>query len=174
MGSNPACPTKPCPITPPRDDEDRATRIEALNQALLAGGSATETLERWCAGPVVAVRVAGPDRPPDAATYAMLGAVPVRFRQVHLRGGGLLLSEAENWYVPSRLTPAMNAALDTTDVPFGRVVEPLGCHRRTLEAVILADGGAFVLRHHAVLVRPDGLAVCVVRELYTREAVSPP
>jgi hypothetical protein len=30
---------------------------------------------------------------------------PVRFRRVPLKCGDHVLSEAENWYVPSRLTP---------------------------------------------------------------------
>ena len=168
MGSNPACPTKPCPITSP---EDRASRVAALNSALLASRSATETLERWCAAPLVAERVAGPDIAPDASVCALLGDAAIRFRHVRLRGGGVVLSVAENWYVPARLTAAMEVALETTDAPFGRVVDPLGCRRRTLAATILPPGGAFVIAHHAVLLLPDGRAVCVVRERYTREAV---
>jgi hypothetical protein len=29
--------------------------------------------------------------------------------------------EADNWYVPSRLTPDINKTLDMTDTPFGIV-----------------------------------------------------
>ncbi|PSD26806.1 hypothetical protein C7E18_12155, partial [Stenotrophomonas maltophilia] len=31
-------------------------------------------------------------------------------------------SEADNWYLPDHLSPAMNQVLDSTDEPFGRVV----------------------------------------------------
>jgi hypothetical protein len=47
------------------------------------------------------------------------------------------LSEADNWYVPGRLTVEMNRALDTSEEPFGKVVKPLGFQRRTLRAEIL-------------------------------------
>ena len=175
MGSNPACPTKPCPISPPDIPWDPAPRVAALNDALLAGQSATATLERWCAArgeaaAIVAVRVPGAWPPPDAAARAILGAAAIRYRHVQLRGGALVLSVAENWYVPDRLTPAMNAALETTDQPFGRVVAALRCRRHTLEARILPEGGEFVLAHRAVLFDGAGAAVCVVTERYTRDA----
>ena len=47
--------------------------------------------------------------------------------------GSVVLSEADNWYVPSRLTPEMNRLLDTTDAPFGRVVQAVHFRRRTLD-----------------------------------------
>jgi hypothetical protein len=50
---------------------------------------------------------------------------------VQLWCGDRLLSEADNWYVPSRLTPAMNTALETTDTPFGKAVQELKPYRRT-------------------------------------------
>jgi hypothetical protein len=56
---------------------------------------------------------------------------------VRLRCGSLVLSEAENWYAPGRLTAEMNRALDTTDTPFGRVVAPLEPYRRTFAAQLL-------------------------------------
>ncbi len=45
--------------------------------------------------------------------------------------GGHVLSEADNWYVPARLTPQMNRALDTSDTPFGAAVKALDFHRAT-------------------------------------------
>ncbi len=166
MGSNPACPTKP----------NFFARIAALNDALLAGRSATETLELWAArhfgvGPLTAARIPGPDRPPDPAARAILGTATSRYRHVRLGCGPLVLSVAENWYVPALLTPAMNAALEATSEPFGRVVAPLGCLRRTLEATMLDRGGDYVLEHRAALFDARGNAVSVVRERYTRDAV---
>ena len=52
---------------------------------------------------------------------------------VQLTCGAHVLSDAENWYLPARLTADMNRRLEETEAPFGRVVAPLGFHRRTLE-----------------------------------------
>lgn len=51
--------------------------------------------------------------------------------------GALVLSEADNWYVPGRLTPEMSKLLDTTDLPFGRVVQTLHFQRHTLSSTLL-------------------------------------
>jgi hypothetical protein len=56
---------------------------------------------------------------------------------VRLTCGDRVLSEADNWYVPARLTPEMNRVLDTTDTAFGRAVQPLNFRRRTLSAKLL-------------------------------------
>lgn len=48
-----------------------------------------------------------------------------------------VLSEADNWYVPARLTDEMNRLLAETRTPFGRVVEPLEPYRRTVSADML-------------------------------------
>ena len=56
----------------------------------------------------------------------------LRYRRVQLVCGSRVLSEADNWYLPGHLSPAMNQVLDSTDEPFGRVVGPLGFQRQTL------------------------------------------
>jgi hypothetical protein len=48
-----------------------------------------------------------------------------------------VLSEADNWYVPGRLTPEMNQALETTETPFGKAVQALGFYRQTIAAEVL-------------------------------------
>jgi len=116
--------------------------IEQLNGALLASPSATTTLESWCADHHLASSVrliAIPDKnanvPASAADRLVLGVgpqEPVRYRRVALTCGSHVFSRAENWYVPSRLTPQMNRTLGTTDVPFGRVIRPLRPTRQTL------------------------------------------
>ncbi len=121
--------------------------LQTLNANLLSHDSATLTLERWCsahgmASPaqVTAERVHGPARALPDDLRAQLGIAagePVAYRRVALRCGGRTLSEAENWYVPSRLTVAMNHTLETTDTPFGKVVRPLHFRRRTLSAELL-------------------------------------
>ncbi|MEJ0006459.1 MAG: hypothetical protein WDM77_08875 [Steroidobacteraceae bacterium] len=54
-----------------------------------------------------------------------------------LHCGAHVLSEADNWYVPSRLTPDMNEALEHSDIAFGRAVQALQFQRHTLSASLL-------------------------------------
>jgi hypothetical protein len=98
----------------------------------------------------------------------------------------------------------MNRLLDTTDTPFGRAVQALHFHRRTLSATLLwqplpvgwemnpvaaaADGSARaageaelmappgVLQHRALLSLPDGTPISEVVETYTGNvlAFAPP
>jgi hypothetical protein len=56
---------------------------------------------------------------------------------VRLACGGVTLSEADNWYVPGRLSAAMNQELETSDTPFGKVVRPLRFQRHTVSAELL-------------------------------------
>lgn len=118
--------------------------VATLDAELLASRSATLTLEKWCADHAIAApaqiraeRVTGRDKAADAETRRRLAVSadePVRHRFVRLKCGDKVLSEADNWYVPARLTPEMNRALDETDTPFGKVVAPLKPFRRTFEA----------------------------------------
>jgi chorismate-pyruvate lyase len=82
-------------------------------------------------------RAAGAEQPPTDEQRQLLRVSAtelVRYRRVRLICGDHVLSEADNWYVPARLTPEMNRLLDTTDIAFGRVVQPLKFRRRTLSA----------------------------------------
>jgi hypothetical protein len=181
-----------------------ATRLEALalletlNAELLSHASATLTLERWCAAHglaappvIVAERVATAELAPSAEQRADLGVAPderVRHRHVRLVCGTKVLSEADNWYVPARLTSDMNARLDGSDAPFGKVVQALHFVRRTLDATLLwrplpenwaadrvsACSGvsrqpmpAKLLQHRAILSLPDGTPFSEVVETYT-------
>ncbi|KQO70074.1 hypothetical protein [Methylobacterium sp. Leaf88] len=121
--------------------------VEGLNARLLASRSATATLEGWCAehGMAATPRLAanrqrGADKPASEETRRRLNAGPdtvLRYRQVRLACGDHVLSEADNWYVPERLTPEMNRLLETTDTPFGRAVQALGTTRQTIGAELL-------------------------------------
>ena len=121
--------------------------LETLNAELLEGTSATRTLESWCgdhrmaAEPkVVAIRIAGARKEPDPELLQHLGvrdASEVKYRRVELRCGAHVLSEADNWYVPARLTPDMNALLESTDTPFGKAVQALHPYRRTIRVTML-------------------------------------
>lgn len=122
-------------------------RLAELRQRLLDGASATATLEAWCrehglaAAPLRALRALRVDRR-CRPSHAVLEALRVQhedevaYRHVQLVCGTRRLSEADNWYVPARLTPAMQERLLGTDTPFGRVVAAMGFHRDTLSAQI--------------------------------------
>jgi hypothetical protein len=104
-------------------------------------------LDRWCAdhriapqAKIVAQLVRGAGKPITEEQRQRLAIgpdEPVKYRRVQLACGSHVLSEADNWYVPSRLTPEMNRMLETTDTPFGRAVQALNFDRRTVDAKLL-------------------------------------
>jgi len=172
---------------------------------LLSNSSATLTLEHWCAvhrlaspARIVAERVPGVEKavlPEQRRELGVGPTEPVRYRRVKLRCGAVVLSEADNWYVPGRLTPEMNRLLETTDTPFGKAVQALHFQRRTLSAKVLwlplpegwemnpgaakADLNGSVmpstlLEHRAVLTLPDGTPFSEVVESYTNNVLAFP
>lgn len=210
FGQAPAADALPKPVAAAWSDS-YTTRLEALalleslNADLLSHDSATLTLERWCAAhrlatpaTVVADRVHDLDKPPTSEVRTLLGVgatEPVKYRRVRLRCGDRVLSEADNWYVPARLTSTMNEALDSSDIPFGKAVQALNYRRRTLSAQRLwsplpegwemAAGlrtqatatlvvPAQLLQHKAVLMLPDGTPFSHVVETYTSEVLGFP
>jgi chorismate-pyruvate lyase len=176
--------------------------LRKLNAELLSHDSATLTLERWCearglASPahVVAERQHSAHAEPSSELRRLLAVNAtdqIRHRRVRLRCGCRVLSEADNWYVPGRLTEEMNRVLDTTDVAFGRAVRRLNFRRRTLSSMLLwsplspewatdeaptaghgrLDIPAHVLQHRAFLTLPDGTPFSHLVETYTREIVA--
>ena len=150
--------------------------LQALNADLLSHPSATLTLERWCGAhhlaaeaKIVAHRVQGADKPLPEGARAQLGIgpdEPVRYRRVQLACGDVVLSDADNWYVPARLTPAMNRTLDTTATPFGTVVRPLNFHRQTV-GTSQSNHGDVVLQVKAVLLTPQEAPISLVVENYS-------
>ncbi|GAA0745526.1 hypothetical protein CA233_02985 [Sphingomonas sp. ABOLD] len=141
----------------------------ALSRDLLASPTATALLERRCGAPVVAEvdRTAQKDPTPEQRTRLGIGPDErVVYRSVVLSCAGVALSVAENWYVPARLTPEMNAALEQGDTPFGAVIRPLHPHRKPLEQV-LGGVAPYVLRHRALVLDGEGRALAEVVENYT-------
>jgi hypothetical protein len=140
-------------LTPPGGDAGFLTRVEllaliqTLNAELLSHPSATATLEGWCGdhrlasdAKILARLERGAEKEPGADGYKLLALEPgqkLRYRHVRLFCGDKLLSEADNWYVPERLTAEMNRLLDETDTPFGRAVSDLHFRRETLGAKLL-------------------------------------
>jgi hypothetical protein len=179
--------------------------LETLNAELLANNSATLTLEHWCdvhhlasAPRIVAERVADVDKPVSSEQRRELRVTPtelVRYRRVKLLCGGVVLSVADNWYVPGRLTSETNKLLDTTDTPFGKAALDLHFQRHTLSSKLLwrplpdgwemntntpKDDAAFppmpakLLEHRAVLTLPDGTPFSEVVETYTANVLGFP
>ena len=97
--------------------------LKTLNARLLSEASATSALERWCATydlavppKIIAERVPHVEKKPTEEQRGELLVTQsdtVRYRRVKLLCGTLVLSEADNWYVPGRLTPEMNKLLET-------------------------------------------------------------
>ena len=156
-------------------------RTDRLQADLLGPHSATEVLTQWCGDlglatpPVVkALVVHGEDKKAGPEMRALLQAdrgTPVRYRRVQLTCGGHVLSEADNWYRPDRLTVAMNRELDTTDTSFGTVVRPLNFRRKTL-AIGPMDQAQAVLQVRALLLTGAGVPFSLVVERYSRELVT--
>jgi len=179
--------------------------VQTINAEVLASRSATLTLERWCrdhrlaANPaIVADVVRDAAKPATADQRARLQLSPqdeVKYRKVRLRCGDRVLSEADNWYVPSRLTAEMNRLLETTDAPFGKVVQALEPYRQTSLVRLLwlplpdgwergstpppAGAGALAIpgalfEHQAVLYTRDHKPFSEVHEIYQRQLLAFP
>ena len=177
-------------------------QLQTLNADLLSHDSATAVLQDLCnrrdpnAPKILARQIQVPDDL-AAATSArrQLGAAanePVRRRRVELMCGDVVLSRADNWYLPGRLTAQMNIDLESTERPFGVVVRPLAFQRRTLSARLLfnplppgwepADPSGFdvpvtipanVLQHRAYLQTPDGRPFALLIETYSDRVLVP-
>jgi chorismate-pyruvate lyase len=173
--------------------------VQTFNAEVLASRSATQTLETWCRDhgladdpAIKADVVQGVVKPATEEQRQRLrvdASDQVKYRRVRLRCGNRVLSEADNWYVPGRLTKAMNKLLDTTDTPFGRVVQPLEPYRRTFSMKVLwsplakgmdrtADGaGALaipgeLLEHRAVVYTREDKPFSEVREVYQKSLLA--
>jgi chorismate-pyruvate lyase len=157
----------------------QADPAESLRQELRSSRSATAVLQRRCGEPIRAVVDRAGRKPPTPEQRAHLAvgpAEPVTYRSVVLKCGGLSLSIAENWYVPARLTPEMNAAL-AGDTPFGAVIRPLAPSRRTLGIATQGEDAMvapYVLRQRALVIGGDGRPLSEVVENYTPELIGLP
>jgi chorismate-pyruvate lyase len=140
---------------------------EALEADLRAGPTATAMLERRGRGEVRA-RVIATASPPGAAPRAVTGEGAIAYRRVQLVVGETVLSDADNWYLPDRLTPAMRAALAESDTPFGAIIAPLA-PRRELLSVARVTEGDHALEVHALVRAGDGTLLAEVVEHYARE-----
>ncbi|MDR3463350.1 MAG: hypothetical protein P4L76_13645 [Beijerinckiaceae bacterium] len=162
------------------DSDDSWRRIEGLRLELLECRSATAALEAFCArdrvSPPCAIKArlleAG-SRPATRDQRRRLGAradETIAYRKVHLVHGGIVLCEASNWYLPARLTHAMNERLAETDIPFGRAVADLEPFRQTIASQSFWEPGhpapPVLFDHRALLLTESGQAFAEVEEHY--------
>jgi chorismate-pyruvate lyase len=168
-----------CVLAAPASAQQGAA--QRLKADLLSNNSATVVLGQWCAAghladpPAIKALRDRSEVPATAEIRALLtadAAEPIRYRRVKLMCGTHVLSEADNWYVPARLTPEMNTALDTSDTPFGTAVKALNFHRTTLDAAEVKDTRT-ILRVRALLLTPGETPFSLVVENYTSDLASP-
>ena len=177
--------------------------LQTLNTNLLESRSATKTLQAWCeddqtaiAPTIRAVRKLDAHKELSQETRLLLKVSEneqVLYRRVQLYFENKVLSEADNWYVPSRLTSEMNRLLTQTETPFGIVVRPLNFYRQThsvkllwqpinldnsskIDATEKSTKALFipdhVLEHQAILLTENNLPFSFVVETYTKNIFS--
>jgi uncharacterized protein YjiS (DUF1127 family) len=179
---------QPVPTPPAK----AAALVRELSDHLLHASTATEALHAWCAahglsaGPITAVKQ-DPDRPRYVDDDVLDELRPGRheriaYRCVQLVRGLVVLSEADNWFIPKRLPPEVRSALEATDVPFGAAIARLRPSRRTyfvrfLELSAASEAGTGgcpaglspstpILEHKAVVLDQDRQPLSVVSERY--------
>ena len=136
-----------------------------LDERLRASDSATRVIGELFGNPVRIERVAC--EPIKLSTTQEAELAPngdtVLHRRVKLVAAGAAVSEADLWYLPSRLWPGMAAQLRDSNTPFGAVVRPMRPHRHLLAS---RAGGSWMLEHDAVLHDAAGLPIALVAERY--------
>jgi hypothetical protein len=185
------------------------SRLEALalmqeaSIEILADASATTALERWCrehrlaTEPKLVARVLSTDDPgasgEQRARLEVGASEPLRYRRVELRCGERVLSVAENWYVPGRLTEAMNAALAgrhavrqggasaravSPDVPrrsaLGALAPGLGTRGTARAGARPLAIPAALFEHRALLYSKAHVPFAEVKETYQRDLLALP
>ena len=118
--------------------------IETLNDEILSSPSATLTLERWCREhalaeqPVIlAHRTEAAGDVPSAQPRQDLqvsARESVRYRRVELTCGEHVLSVAENWYVPDRLTASGRSGRDLLSAMSSRMGKDTSSNLRVLSS----------------------------------------
>jgi chorismate-pyruvate lyase len=136
-----------------------------LDERLRASDSATSVIGELFGRPVRIERVACGPVKLDATQESALApnGDAVLHRRVKLIAAGAEVSEADLWYVPSRLRPGMAEQLRDTTVPFGTIVRAMRPRRHVLAS---RAGGPWMLEHDAVLHDRDGRAIALVAERY--------
>lgn len=135
---------------------------------LVATNSATATLQKRCAMPILAEVDRGSVSEPTAEIRKALDAdeqTSITYRSVRLKCGDVVYSHAQNWYRSDQLTDEMNAQL-AGDRPYGAVIASLKPTRKTLDVARVNDGD-IIIRHQAIVLSGDGTPLALVIENYT-------
>lgn len=163
-------------------------QVSELRDEIGMAASATQVLDRWCAshhmapaGAVIAEKIANKPVPATAQlrrTLQLKAPDRVQLRHVRLRCNGHILSIARLWYVPSRLPASLEASLQQTGTPFGKVVAPMHLDRKSAgsSSAWLPKGGVptaktppqILFSQRAIMSRADGLPIAYVVEDYQR------
>ena len=172
----------------PNSISQSGTELSALRDEIGSAASATRVLDHWCvshhlapAGSVIAEKIANKPVQPTGQLRRLLNLKALerlQLRHVQLRCNGHLLSVAKLWYVPSRLPETMEASLQETETPFGKVVAPLHLDRRSTGSpsalpVLSREKTAgklprILFSQRALLSQADGLPIAYVVEDYQR------
>ncbi|WP_375195855.1 hypothetical protein [Sphingobium sp.] len=172
----------------PAANPQSVAEISTLRYEIREAASATQVLDRWCtshhmapAGAVIAEKIANKPVPATAQLRRALqlkASDRIQFRHVRLRCNGHILSVARLWYVPSRLPASMEASLQQTGTPFGKVVAPLHLDRKSAgssSAWLPKEDGPMaktppriLFSQRALMSRADGLPIAYVVEDYQR------
>jgi chorismate-pyruvate lyase len=157
------------------------SRLAEFEQLLATQDSATVALGEWCKTlnladpPLIRAEPVSANPQPSAEIRDLLdvsATEPLGYRHVRLVCGNTVLSIADNWYVPGRLSAEMNQALATTQTPFGKIIASLHFHRDRLSAT---RGQAYtcppgtIISHRARLRLPDETPLALVTECYTSD-----
>lgn len=137
--------------------------------------TASAALAEWCAarfpdrtGPLCATVIEDRELPPaDPAPLPRDPGAPMRYRRVRLDWGGMMVSQAENWYLPDRLPDGIAACLLDSTIPFGVLLAPFAPLRRAIRTRF-PDLPDVALEVQAVMSLPGRGDVALVRELYSR------
>lgn len=168
------------------DSSNSWEAMHLLSERIVRADSSTDELERWCRehaigdGRIVALcaRYAIPEALDDRdleALYPRNARGQTTFRRVRLTSGGIVVADAVNWYFADNLTTEMREKLETTNVPFGRVIKPLKPKRRTFlvrrcTPEQLADARAnpagIAFEHRAVVYGEDDAPLALLHERF--------
>lgn len=153
-----------------------------LASQLASGRSASIILKAECARLApgqslrsVALDTASPPQIPDIRQRLKVTRLDaLKLRHVSIRCGGIELSNAWNWYVPSRLSAEMNRLLDTSETPFGLAVRNLAFTRQIEYGYAPTLPPGIILQQRALLLRGrDHMPFAFVLENYTENNQRP-
>jgi hypothetical protein len=139
-------------------------------------------LRAWCrlhdigAGEVVAEHRPMPIPPrPDTVLHTQLAPAPretLRHRRMRLRRGDLPLACCDVWWLPGRMSLAMQAAFAADALPDGPMLQALAL-RRSLVAETQPDEGTCLVERRGLVLVADGMPVAAFREVYRLELPQP-